>query len=277
MDIATVGGLTLAWMALIIAVLIEQKGDVSALLAFLHPAAFIIVLGGTFGATLISFSMTQFKKFPQLFRLAMSGDKEENPHEIIRKLVSFAEKARREGLLVLEDDVAKVEDPFLQKGVQLVVDGTDPELVKDILETEVAFLEERHKVGESIFSTLGGFAPTLGIIGTVMGLVNMLRSLGQSVANIGPAIATAFLATFYGVSFANLIFLPIGNKLSRKSQKEVVNRQLLIEGILSIQAGDHPRIVEEKLKAFLSPSERVAISTDRERIESERTAAAGGA
>jgi chemotaxis protein MotA len=180
-----------------------------------------------------------------------------NPASVIATLVGFATKARREGLLGLEDEIANVNDSFLKKGIQLVVDGTDIELVRSILETDLAFLETRHKLGEGFWGTMGGYAPTIGIIGTVMGLVNALSQL-ENASKVAGAIAVAFIATFYGIGFANLIFLPISFKLKAKSAEEVLIREVMIEGILSISAGDNPRIVEEKLKAFLSPKEQEA-------------------
>ena len=135
------------------------------------------------------------------------------------------------------------------------MDGIDPEYIREILSTEIHFLQTRHKVGESIFTTMGGFAPTLGIIGTVMGLIHMLANLSDP-DKLGKAIAGAFIATLYGVSIANLIFLPIGNKLKARSAEEVLVREIIVEGILAVQAGDNPRIVEDKLKAFLAPKLR---------------------
>lgn len=186
--------------------------------------------------------------------------------DVIQTLVGFATKARREGLLGLEDEIANVSDNFLKKGIQLVVDGTDIELVRSILETDLSFLETRHKLGEGLFGTMGGFSPTLGIIGTVMGLVNALAQL-ESASKVAGAIAVAFIATFYGIAFANLIFLPISFKLKAKSAQEVLVREVMIEGILSISAGDNPRIVEEKLKAFLSPKEQEAGKSAEETAE----------
>jgi len=199
--------------------------------------------------------------------------REMKPSDVIQTLVGFATKARREGLLGLEDEIAQVNDNFLKKGIQLVVDGTDIELVRSILETDLSFLETRHKMGEGVFGTLGGFAPTLGIIGTVMGLVNALSSL-ENASKVAGAIAVAFIATFYGIGFANLIFLPLSFKLKAKSAEEVLIREVMIEGILSISAGDNPRIVEEKLKAFLSPKEQ---AVKAEGAEGEGGAPGGGA
>jgi chemotaxis protein MotA len=194
---------------------------------------------------------------PAIIKNAIIGAPMDLP-KTIQILVSFAERARREGLLALEEQARDIDDPFLQKGIQLAVDGTDPELVPAILETEIAYLGERHTAGASILSTMGGFAPTLGVIGTVAGLVHMMANLSDP-GSMGPAIASAFIATLYGVSSANLVFLPLGNKLKQRNGIEILLREIQIEGILSIQAGDNPRVVEEKLKAFLDPKARASI------------------
>jgi len=194
---------------------------------------------------------------PAIIKNAIIGAPMDLP-KTIQILVSFAERARREGLLALEEQARDIDDPFLQKGIQLAVDGTDPELVPAILETEIAYLGERHTAGASILSTMGGFAPTLGVIGTVAGLVHMMANLSDP-GSMGPAIASAFIATLYGVSSANLVFLPLGNKLKQRNGIEILLREIQIEGILYIQAGDNPRVVEEKLKAFLDPKARASI------------------
>jgi chemotaxis protein MotA len=196
-----------------------------------------------------------------------------NPTAIVTQLVGFATKARREGLLGLEEEAEAIPDPFLKKGLQLVVDGTDIEMIRNIMETDIAFLESRHKIGESIFGTMGGFSPTLGIIGTVIGLIHALSAFGAGEADpvaLVAAIATAFIATFYGISFANLIFLPISFKLKQNSQQEVLLREVMLEGILAISAGDNPRIVEEKLKAFLPP--RMKMDLEAQKAQGEAAA-----
>ncbi len=253
MDLATIIGLLLAWGALLVS-LIMEGGDVRTLINI--PAA-LLVLGGTFGAAIISFRMNQIMEIPGIMRQAFS-EPTLDAGEVIRFLVKLAERARREGLLVLEDECKKIRDPFMQKGVRLAIDGTDQELIREILTTEIHFLQSRHRVGESIFTTLGGFAPTLGIIGTVMGLVHMLANLSDP-SKMGPLIAGAFIATLYGVSSANLIFLPLANKLKARSTQEVLIREVMVEGILAIQSGDNPRIVDEKLKAYLAPRLRVGL------------------
>ncbi len=250
MDSATVGGLLLAWGALLLSLLMEG-GDPRALI---NIPAFLLVFGGTLGAATMSFRIHQIMGIPDILRQAFTS-KEHDVPGTIAMLVRFAERARRDGLLILEEDAGRAHDEFLQRGIRLAVDGTDPEVVREIMSTDIHFLQARHKVGESIFATMGGFAPTLGIIGTVMGLIHMLANLGDP-GKMGPLIAGAFIATLYGVSSANLIFLPIGNKLKARSAEEVLVREVIIEGILAIQAGDNPRIVEEKLKAFLAPQLR---------------------
>jgi chemotaxis protein MotA len=257
MDIATVGGLLLAWSALFISVFMEG-GNIGM---FLNIPALILILGGSLGATVISFSMDTIKGLVPVLKNAFFAKKIDTA-EVIRTLVGLAEKARREGLLSLESEVENIDDPFLRKGIQLVADAFDMELTKSILETELSYIEERHKIGESVFTTLGGFSPTLGIIGTVLGLVHALSKL-EDPSTMGAAIASAFLATFYGISFANLIFLPIGNKLKARNQEEILMREAMIEGILSIQAGDNPRIIEEKLKVFLAPMLRGKVEWGR--------------
>lgn len=247
MDLATVIGLVLAWGALLGALLMEG-GELRVMINL--PAA-LLVFGGTIGAAVISFRMNQIMEVPSILSIAFREKTLELP-DVIRQLVRLAEKARRDGLLALEEESRRLHDPFLKRGLRLAIDGTDPELLRGVLETEIQLLQARHRAGESIFITLGGFAPTLGIIGTVMGLIHMLANLSDP-GKMGPLIAGAFIATLYGVSSANLIFLPIANKLRMRSSEEVLAREVMLEGILSIQAGDNPRLVEEKLKAYLAP------------------------
>ena len=256
MDIATLIGLVLAWGAFLGSILIEG-GDLAALI---NPSAALLVFGGTLGASMICFPLSTVTSLPGIVKNAFLSKKEDVGH-LIKTLVGYAEKARREGLLALEDEVQKMDDPFLKKGIQLAIDGTDPELVREIMQTDIQFLGSRHHEGANLFGTMGGFAPTLGVIGTVSGLVHMLANLSDP-GSMGPSIAAAFIATLYGVCSANLLFLPLGNKLKAISHEEVLVREIIMEGILAIQAGDNPRIVEEKLKAFLSPKIRRTIEAE---------------
>ena len=250
MDLATIIGMLLAWGALIGALLMEG-GDLKSLVNL--PAA-LLVFGGTLGAATISFRMNQIAGIPNILAQVFTEDTQDIG-DVIALLVRFAERARREGLLSLETEAKQINDDFLKRGLRLVTDGIDPETIREMLTTELHFLQMRHRNGENVFSTLGGFAPTLGIIGTVMGLIHMLANLSDP-AKMGPLIAGAFIATLYGVSSANLIFLPISNKLKARSADEIVIREIMIEGLLAIQAGANPRLVEEKLKAYLAPQQR---------------------
>jgi chemotaxis protein MotA len=222
--------------------------------SFLNIPAMLIVFPGTFGATLAGCSLEQMKKIPALYKKAMTAERQELAAQL-ELLVGFAERARREGLLALDEEVSDLDDEFTKKGLQLVVDGTDPDLVREILENEIDGMAARHRSGAIPFEKAGGFAPTLGIIGTVMGLVHVLQNLSAP-QTLGPAISGAFIATLYGVASANLIFLPIGNKLKALSGEEIELRMMTVEGILSIQAGDNPRVVADKLLSFIPPEER---------------------
>ncbi len=256
MDLATIIGLVVSIGCIITAGILEAEhsGGPAALLRLLNLPAFLIVVGGTFGVVITSSKLQDILKIFNYIIIAMK-EPEVKIKDLIEEIVRYSEAARKEGLLKLEELSSEVKDPFLKKGIQLVVDGTDPNLVREILEIETGYMEERHQAGIEVFKQGGGFAPTLGVVGTVMGLVNILANLSDT-SSLGPAISTAFVATFYGVFFANVIFLPISTKLKLNSKKEVEARQIIIEGILSIQAGEHPRVITEKLTSFLPPSER---------------------
>lgn len=258
MDITTLIGLLVGVGCMVVAFLM----DGGHLMALLKPTAAIIVFGGTIGATVAGYKLEEIKTVPQLLRIAFT---EQNVDIVglIRQLAGIADKARREGLLSLEQELADVEDRFLRQGLQLIIDGTDPELTRNMLETEMYAVSDRHKVGIGMFESAGGYAPTMGIIGTVMGLVHVLGNLSDP-GSLGPAIALAFIATLYGVGSANLIWLPIASKLKNKSGKETLIQELIIEGILSIQAGENPTIIREKLLSFLGPEARRTFMPERE-------------
>ena len=258
MDLATVIGLVLALCSIAISAYI---GDVDVSILFKRYEAFILVFGGTIAATMISFPMKTFVRGLRTgFAMAFT-EPQYHEHEIIANLVTFAEKARREGLLALENEAAELDDEFMRKGIQLVIDGRDADIIRKILETEVLFVQERNAKAEAVLMTMGGFSPTLGIIGTVLGLIAMLKGLGDTAGGnvtgkIGIATAQAFVATFFGISLANLLWLPLGAKVKERNGQLLLLREIMIEGILSIQAGDNPRLLEEKLHAFLDPNER---------------------
>jgi chemotaxis protein MotA len=222
--------------------------------AFMDIPALLIIIGGTGGVTLASCGIEGMKKIPALYKIAF-GPPEIDLNGRVQQLVGFAEQARREGLLALDGQTAEIEDEFTRKGLQLVVDGSDPELVREVLEAEIDGMMARHHEGAAPFEKAGGFAPTMGIIGTVMGLVHVLQNLSAP-ATLGPAISSSFIATLMGVGSANVIYLPIANRLKALSKAEVELRTLTLEGILSVQAGDNPRVVAEKLGSFVPPAER---------------------
>jgi chemotaxis protein MotA len=255
MDLATIGGLILAWASIAAIVIIEGGGNFSALV---NPGAFILVIGGTLGATVIGLPMEDLINVPNVVKKAFFSTSRKFG-ETISMLINLSRTVRKEGLLSLESVIETITDDFFKKAIQIVVDGMDTDQVRAILETDLELLDERHKRGQKVFSTMGGFAPTLGVTGTVMGLVFMLANL-SSPDTMGPAISAAFIATLYGISTANLIFLPLGNKLQRRADEENLYRRIILEGILSIQAGDNPRILEEKLLAFLPPKLRLQVS-----------------
>src|SRR3954447_15130269 len=232
--------------------------------AFINIPAIMIIMAGTGGVTMAAVGVERFKPIPALYKRAFSAE----PLELgskVTEIVGYAERARREGLLALEDEIAGVSDDFMRKGLQLVVDGTDPNLVRDVLDSEIDAMHSRHKAGWGVFEKAGGFAPTMGIIGTVMGLVHVLENLSAP-DTLGPSISAAFIATLIGVGSANVVFLPVANRLKALSEEEVEGRTLVVEGILAIQSGDNPRVVAEKLISFVPPADRES--------ESEQSAAA---
>ncbi|MBS1677685.1 MAG: flagellar motor protein [Actinobacteria bacterium] len=255
MKASTAIGIGLACAGLLMGAMMEG----SQIGSFIDPAAILIVFGGTLGATLASTSLDSIKRIPGLYRRAMSAEKR-NLSGRVDLLVSLAEKARREGLLALEGGVADLDDEFTRKGLQLVVDGTEPEVILQVLENEIDGASGRAAADRAIFEKAGGFAPTMGILGTVLGLVHVLQNLDQP-STLGPAISGAFIATLYGVASANVVFLPVASKLHHIADAETSLRELTIEGLLAIQAGDNPRVVADKLEAFVPPEERRAVKS----------------
>jgi len=250
MKAATAIGIALGIGGLLVGALMEGTTP----MAFFNISALLIVLVGTFGATMASVGWDSIKKIPSLYRLSFSPS-QQDLGERVELLVGIAEQARREGLLALDAQLADIDDDFTRKGLQLVVDGTDPELVREILEAEIDGMETRHHAGAEVFEKAGGYAPTMGIIGTVMGLVHVLQNLADPSA-LGPAISTAFIATLLGVGSANLVFLPVAARLRSLSEEEVELRTLTLDGILAVQAGDNPRVVADKLSSYVPPAER---------------------
>ncbi len=227
----------------------------SNVMAILNPSAMLIVLGGTLGATMAGTSFDAVKGIPKLYMKAMNAE----PPDLngrVTELVGYAEQARRDGLLALDEQLGSIEDPYTRKGLQLVVDGTDPDLVADVLEAENDAMRKRHSAMTQPFDKAGGYAPTMGIIGTVFGLVHVLSNLSKP-ETLGPSISAAFIATLIGVASANVIYLPISARLKQLSGDELHFRTMTLEGILAIQAGDNPRVVQEKLTAYVPPALRM--------------------
>jgi chemotaxis protein MotA len=238
---------------------IMEGGNPAALIGI---PPFLIVVGGTLGATFASVTLEQIKLIPALYKKAIGGNAFE-PQKAIELMVGLAEKARREGLLALEGDLEGVDDDFTRKGIQLVVDGKDSEIVKQILHSEMDGMAQRHRQNAALFTTAGGFAPTLGIIGTVLSLVHVLENLSDP-GGLGKSIASAFIATLYGVGSANIIYLPVGNKLKALAAEELNYREMQLEAILAIQAGDNPRTIGEKLETYIPPAARLTEEQQQE-------------
>ena len=252
MKAASAIGIVLACLTIAVGATMEG----SQVTAVLNLPAILIVLGGTFGATMASSGMEAMKRLPALYKTAFSPP-DFDLNRRVQELVGYAEKARRDGLLALDQQLAEIEDPYVRKGLQLVVDGTDADLVADVLEAENSAMRKRHALAAQPFALAGGYAPTMGIVGTVFGLIHVLGNLDKP-ETLGPSIAAAFVATLLGVASANVVFVPIGMRLKALSQEELHARELTMEGILSIQAGDNPRVIAEKLLAYVPPSQRPA-------------------
>ena len=250
MDIATIGGLILGIGAILVAFVLEG-GNIGAVA---QAPAMILVIGGTIGAATITTSFRTIMNIPNLLRIAALGSSPD-PMATINRIVALSEKARREGVLGLEADLKRIQEPFFRKALQLVIDGTEATVIRQILTTEVSSMGDRHRVAIGLFKALGGFSPTLGIIGTVLGLIHALSSTADA-ARMASAIAGAFIATLWGISMANLCYLPIGDKLRLRHDQEAANLELVMEGMIAIQSGDNPRIIRSRLMSYIEPKYR---------------------
>ena len=243
---------------------VMEKGKPAALLS---PTSAIIVFGGTFAALLISFPFKDVKKLPKLITVAF-GNRKSDTVKLILYFKDLAFKTRKNGLLSIEGEISSDSnlDPFIKKGLQMIVDGVEPASVRSILELQTSMTEERHEVGAELFGAAGGYSPTMGVIGTVMGLVHVLGDLTDPSA-LGEKIATAFIATLYGVGFANLVWMPIGSRLKAISKEEMTEKYLIIEAILFIQEGVNPNTIAEKLKSFLDSKELALYDAEDKKAE----------
>lgn len=254
MDISSIGGLGLSVFAITFGIIVTglSAGQIIDI-----PSILITVLGAT-SAVIVSNPLERTMKAGKLFQLIMNKPVYDLKRKI-QEIVNFSEKARRDGLLALEDDMDKLEDPFMQKALQLIVDGTDPDVVRNVMEIDLASMETRHTENRGWFDVLGDMGPAFGMIGTLIGLIGMLGNLGGDASAIGRGMAAALITTLYGSMLANMIAIPTSNKLKSRTAEEIILKQIMIEGALSIQAGENPRIVEEKLSSYLDPVTRVEL------------------
>jgi chemotaxis protein MotA len=250
MDLATILGIISGFGLVVISILMG-----SGLRLFVDFPSVMIVLGGTVGATMINHTLKDVLGSFRVVKNAFYPRTFPAFQEIIRKFVELGNKARREGILALESEIGRLKDDFFKRGIQLAVDGLEPQSIEDILSTELSYQKDRHQLGAEVFSTMGAFAPAMGMIGTLIGLVQMLQSMDDP-SKIGPAMAVALLTTFYGSIMANLMCLPIAGKLRGRSKEESLIKEMVIEGVLSLSRGENPRIVEQKMLAFVPPKMR---------------------
>ncbi len=250
MDILTIVGLVLGFAAIIGGQVLEG-GTLHSIMQF---TAAIIVLGGTIGAVLVNYSMPTFLLALKNVRKTLFNGKDD-PKAVIKEIAELAGIARKDGLLALEARIKAINDPFLKKGLQLIVDGTEPKLTREILEIDVAYSEEYNSNSAKVFESAGGYAPTIGILGAVLGLIHVMENLAEP-DKLGGGIAVAFVATVYGVGSANLLWLPLAGKMKSKIREEVIVKEMIIEGLISISEGENPRRVEEKLGGFLRETSR---------------------
>jgi chemotaxis protein MotA len=250
MDKATLIGLILG----IGAVLGGQTLEGGSIHSIMQVTAAIIVLGGTFGAVFVSFPfddvMNGFKGVKTIIK-----EPPQDPYSIIAQITNYANKARKEGILSLEKEVKNIEEPFLKKALIMAVDGVEPHLIREAMETELEYVDEHGKVNSKIFKAAGGYAPTIGILGAVLGLIHVMENLNDP-SKLGSGIATAFVATVYGVGSANLLFLPIANKLEVRHRHGMILKEMILEGIVAVSTGENPRLIEEKLNAFLTEKQK---------------------
>ncbi len=251
MDIATLVGLLVGTVIVVAAVLLLSGGDVGP---YFDATSLMIVLGGSVMATMVSVPISRFLKLPAVIAKAFVS-KPVKPMDLVDLIVELAEVARRDGILALENLVVDMDDPFMVRGIQMAVDGTDPEIIRTILETELENLLNRHEAGKNLLDSMGRYCPAFGMIGTLVGLVSMLRNMDDP-SRIGVGMAAALLTTFYGAFLSNVVFLPLADKLATRSAEEALAKAVIIHGVMAIQSGDNPRTVESKLMTFIPPAQR---------------------
>ncbi|PIE56942.1 MAG: motility protein A [Desulfobulbus propionicus] len=252
MDIATIIGIFAAFGLMVMAIL--EGGGLGM---FINVPSMLIVFGGTAGVALINFPLTDVLSAVKVAKKTVLI-KESNTNELIAQLMEFANKARKEGILSLQNAIDSVEDDFLIKALQMAVDGQEPEDLKTMLNTEIDHIQARHVAGAEIFLSLGAISPAMGMVGTLIGLVQMLQNMNNP-ASIGPAMAVALLTTFYGAVLANILFNPMAGKLKTRSKTELLQKTVIVEGMESILSGENPRVMEQRLHAFIAPKNRESV------------------
>ncbi|PIR19187.1 MAG: motility protein A [Elusimicrobia bacterium CG11_big_fil_rev_8_21_14_0_20_64_6] len=256
MDIATIAGI-FTFFGLTVFMIFHSEG-VAGFKPFMNLEAVFIVMGGTVCATLVNYPLAQVIGVGKIIKKTLMSHGEDDTSEIVVTFVNLSQKAKKEGFLALQADLKGIKNDFLRRGVQLVVDGADHEFIRNMLETEIGFIRERHKGGAEILNALGTYAPAFGIIGTVLGMIMMLSSI-DDVAQVPRRMALALSAAFFGLGSGYLIFLPMGGKLRARSEEELLIKEIIIRGVLLLQSGATPSVVEANLKAYLPPSQRLIV------------------
>lgn len=257
MEKSTLIGIVMGFVSVFVGMVL--KG--APITALNNPAAFLIIIGGTFSCLFIGFNMDQLKNFPKLIKRTFQVPPEQEKAELLRLFIELSQIARREGILALENKVSEIEDPFFRTGLGMVIDGMDPDFVSDVLDAELQIMQERHAEGRSMFTQAGTYAPTLGVLGAVVGLIAALCNL-KDIDKLGHSIAAAFIATMLGIFTGYVLWLPFANKLKILSDSEIGQKRMIIEGILSLQAGDSPTAIEAKLMVFIPQTEREAVKKE---------------
>jgi len=255
MDIATLLGIFVGIGLVVVSILLGE--GIGGFKPFLNYEAFLIVMGGTFCSLLVNYPISQVFGLMKVLKKVMTSTGEDTS-EIVTTFVNFAKKGRTEGFLALEGDVKLVKNDFLKRGVQLVIDGSDQEFIRNMMETELGFIRERHQVGQEIFNSLGTYSPAFGIIGTVLGMILMLNSI-SNVEEVPRRMALCLAAAFFGLGSGYMLFLPMAGKLRRRSEEELLVKEIIIRGVLLLQSGVSPSIMEANLKAYLEPAKRALI------------------
>ena len=267
MDIGTIIGIVGAIAFVILGIV--WGGQMQNLGNFYDMSSVLIVIGGTIMASVASYPLKTMMTLPKIIGKAFKSQ-QTDLNDDIDMILKIANVARREGLLSLENQIEEMDNPFLKKGIMLIVDGSDPELIKNIMQTELVFISERHSTAHAMLDQMGAFAPAFGMIGTLIGLINMLKQLDDP-DSLGPGMAVALVTTFYGSFLSNVVFTPLSKKLAAYSSHEYLQKELLLEGMLSIQDGENPRIIKDKLTAFIA---RGSIRPDADESQRPETAEA---